>query len=110
MNTFTAKPLADGQVANSLAAIFTATADVATYVKSFSLYNTSATEQTVIIKLNVNGTDRFWKRFVLAENEWANVLDGAESITLGDGDIIKAQSTTTNVVDYVITGVEETPP
>ena len=104
--TFTAKSLADGQVATSAGAIYTATAT--TYVKQVTFFNTNAADQTILVYINRAGTDRKIRRFVLAQNESADLLDGAQSIILENGDIIKAETTTTTAVDYVVWGVEET--
>ena len=108
MSVFTPKALANGQVAASATAIFTATAAEGTYVKFLSLFNTSMDQQTVIIYVNHSGTDRIFRQFVLEENESADVLTGSESIILESGDIIKAESTDASVVDYIMTGVEQT--
>jgi hypothetical protein len=105
---FTPKALADGQVAASSTAIFTATAGVATYIKSLTLYNTDAVVQTVRLYLNRTGSARSWRRFVLAQHESVDVMSGAESILLESGDIILAETTTAAVVDYTLSGIEET--
>lgn len=108
-NTFTAKELANGQIASSQTTIFTATADVTTYLKGLSLFNTSATPQTVQLWLkHTAGTARKWKRFVLAENEHVDVIDGGEARMLDNGTVIQASSTTASVVDYWLDGIEET--
>ena len=107
--SFLSKALADGFVATSVGAIFTATADTATYVKSITLGNTNAAEQTVKLYINNSGTNRFWRQFTLAQYESADVLDGAQSIILSDGDSIQAETTTSSAVAYTVSGVEETP-
>jgi hypothetical protein len=108
-NTFTAGELGNGTVTNSQAAIFTATADVATYVKGLALYNTNAADQTVQLWLKHSaGTARKWKRFVLAQNEHVDVIDGGDARMLENGTAIQAQTTTNGAVDYWIDGVEET--
>lgn len=106
MTTWTAGELANGQLSNSQAAIFTATG--LTYVKHLSLYNTSATPQTVQLWLkHSGGTARKWKRFVLAQDESVDVIEGGEAYMLANGTAIQAQSTTNNVVDFWIDGVLE---
>lgn len=105
----TPKALADGTVATSTGAIVTAGAGVvATYIKQILLGNTNAAEQTVNIYVNYSGTNRFFRRFVLAQYESANVLEGGESILLGPSDTIQADTTTSTAVAYTIYGVEET--
>ncbi len=109
MTTFTPKALADGFVANSVGAIVTAGAGViATYIKQITLGNINAAEQTINLYINYSGTNRFWRRFVLAQYESADVLDGAQSILLGPNDSIQADTTTASAVAYVVSGVEET--
>lgn len=108
MSTFTPKALADGQLPNSSSAIFTASADVATYVKSFTVFNAGASQNQVVIRVNRTGTDRIWKRFILEAFESADLLGGGESLILEDGDIIKGFATNASQVDYLISGIEET--
>lgn len=105
--TFAAQALADGFVATSSGAVFTGTA-TATYIKRLSLYNTNAAEQTIVLYVNYSGTDREWKRFVLAQHETAEAVEEGRSVILEAGDIIKAVTTTSSAVTYSIDGVEET--
>lgn len=104
---FTAKALADGQLATTAggAAIFTAT--VTTYVKKLTLFNTNAASQTIVLYINFSGTNRSFRRYVLAQNESADVLIDGESILLSAGDSIQATTTTATAVDYTVAGVEE---
>ena len=107
--TFTPKRLAEGQVTNSQADIFAATATICTYVKNLSLYGTNASAQTVQLWLKKSGgTARKWKRFVLAQDEHVDVIDGGQAVHLQSGDSIQASTTTNLAVDFYITGVEET--
>jgi hypothetical protein len=103
---FASKPLADGQVQNTLTAAYTVPSLTIAYVKNVRVFNTSATPQTILLYINVSGTDRLFARVVLAQNEYADML--VEPLMLNAADVLKLQSTTTNVVDYLITGVEET--
>jgi hypothetical protein len=111
MTTFAPKALGDGELPNVQAVIFTATADVGTYVKSFSLYNKNAATQTITLWIKRaagSGTERVWKRYELLVNEWAEVIDeDTQSIELAEGDEIQAQTTTANAVDFDIAGVTE---
>jgi len=103
--TFTAKALADGQVANTLTAIYTVPGSTTAYVRTMKFFNTNAATQTVEVDLNSAGTDRQLYRFQLAQNESA-VID--DRITLEAGDIIKATTTTATAVNFSVHGVEET--
>ena len=98
--------MADGQLPTSSAALYTVAASTTTWVKFFNLYNTNAAAQTILIYINVSGTDRLWRRVVLEQNESADLLDPGQSLQLEAADIIKGVTTTGSAVDYVITGVE----
>jgi hypothetical protein len=107
--TFTPKSLGDGRLSNSQSAILTVPANTWYYVKQLSLFNTSATTQTISIYLKQSGgTARRWRRYVLEQNESAEVLEDSVVLTLEAGDAIEAMTTTNNVVDYFITGQQET--
>ena len=105
MATFTAKSLADGQVANAEGDLYAVPASTKAYIKSVNFLNTSATTQTLDVYIKRSGaTSRHLRRYVLdqfqsATFEFAGCLSAA--------DAIRAVSTTNTVVNYVITGVEE---
>lgn len=105
--SFTGKSLAANTVQTSLASLFTATAALCTYVKSFSLGNTNAITQTIDIYLSIGGTDFFFRRIVLLVNETADVLTDGATWEFSPGDGIKAVTTTASAVPFTITGVEE---
>lgn len=105
MATFTAKVLADGQLANTKSTLYTVPAATRTYIKQLRLFSTGA-NQTIIIQLNTSGTSRKYCQFFLTTNESATVFD--EPIMLVDGDLVEGHSTSATTVDYVLTGVEET--
>ena len=105
---FVAGSLADGQLPSSAGDLYTAPADTVVYVKRISFFNTNSVEQTIIIWVQRSGgTARKWRQYVLAQNESADLLEGGDALHLSEGDKIRAQSTTNNVVDYFITGVSE---
>jgi hypothetical protein len=105
---FTAKRLADGTLPTSEGSLYTAPADTVAYVKRVSIFNSNSVEQTVMIYLQASGgSSRRWRRYVLAQNESAEVLEAGDSVHLGEGDSIRAATTTSGAVDYYITGVEE---
>lgn len=106
--TFTAKVLADGQLANSKGTLYTVPVSTAAYVKHFSIFNTNAATQTVIVYLKPGATSRKVVQLTLAQNESANIVDLIGSFNLEAGDLIEAETTTAAAVDFVITGVAET--
>lgn len=101
----TPKVLAEGQVANTKTTIYTVPALTSAYVKYASFFNTSPTPQTVVLYINASGTSRVLRRAVLAQNEQM-IVD--QPVTLETGDTLEAETTTASVVDYVVTGAEET--
>jgi hypothetical protein len=104
--TFTGATLADGQLANAEADIYTSVA--VTYVRNVAFAHQNAATQTIYVYiLRSGGTHRFWKRFVLAQYEQADCIDGGQSLILSAGDKIRAYTTTATAVDYVVTGVTE---
>lgn len=105
---FTPKALADGQVPTTLTVLFVGTADIATYVKEFTLFNTNAIAQSIEIFVNKTGVNRKYRRFELLLNESADVLDEGKAIILEAGDTILAVTGTASAVDFTIAGVEET--
>jgi hypothetical protein len=104
---FTPKALADGQLPAAQDVLFTGTADIATYVKSITLFNNNAANQVILIGVNRSGTVRNWRRFELLVNESADVVDDGEVMILEQGDTIVGSSTLANTVDFTISGVEE---
>ena len=106
--TFTTAVLADGQLPSTQGTLFTGPAVTVTYVKRISLFNTNAAAQTIQLWLNVGGTPRKWRRYVLNEDESAEVLETGDAIILEAGDTIEAITTTASAVDYYICGVKET--
>lgn len=108
---FAPKFLADGVLPTAQATIFTATADVGTYLKSFFMYNKNAATQTIdiwVLRANGSGTARRWRRLELLVNESAQLVDNdTQSLRLEPGDQLQAQTTTANAVDFDLDGVTE---
>jgi hypothetical protein len=104
---FVGKVLAEGQLATTKGTLYTVPALTTAYVKWFSLFNTNAAQQTIIIYIKPGATSRKIRRYVIAQNASVDVLQHGESIVLEAGDLIEAETTTATAVDYVITGVEE---
>lgn len=106
---FVSASLADGQLPTSAGDLYTAPADTTVYIKRLSFFNDNASEQTIILWVQrAGGTARKWRRYVLAQNESAEVLEASDTIHLSAGDKLRAQTTTAGAVDYIITGVRET--
>ena len=91
------RTVADGQVAASSTAIYTATAESTVNIR---LANTSAvnTETVTMTVLRSGSTARRVARFVLAPNEQGFVY----GLGLSNGDIVKASSTDATTVDYLV--------
>lgn len=104
---FAGKSLADGQVAAAWANLY-APSGVKGILKQVSFYNTSATPQTLEVRITRSGsTARVWKRVALTINESVELLTEGETIVLSTLDVLQAQTTTVNVIDFTITGAEE---
>lgn len=106
---FTAKVLAEGQLPTAKGTLYTVPASTKAFVKFFSLFNTNAAAQTIIIYAKKStGTSKVIGRCVLQENEGARVIEIGEAVNLEAGDTIEGVTTTATAVDYFITGAEET--
>lgn len=105
---FQSKPLADGVLPTSKGALYTAPGDVlCTYVKRIAIFNRDAAEQTIPVWVNLTGTSRQWRRYVLAQYEAVDLLDHGDVLHLGPGDILEASTTSGANVDFFVTGIEE---
>jgi hypothetical protein len=102
--TFTGKLMAEGQVPNAVAAIYTVPAVTTAFIKKMIFTNTSATPQTLIVYAR-RATNRVIAHVASLE-QWETLE--IENIVLEAADSIRAESTTNNVVDFIISGVEET--
>ena len=98
----TGKSLADGQVASSWGAIFTASGE--TVVKSIDLYNTTGSSVSVDLAVTRSGgTRRQVAKLAIDANTGQSFLGGG-AMLLSNGDAIEAQDGTGGQVDYLITG------
>lgn len=105
---FTAKTLGEGQVANTPTAIYTVPAATKGYIHYCTFVNTSATPQTVIVYYK-KATNRVAGRGYLLQNEKFALVDHGDHVLHMDAtDVLLAETTTAGVVDYIVTGVEET--
>jgi len=105
---FTLKILYEGQLPTTKTALYTVPANSAVYVKQITVYNTNAASQTIKFYLKPGATSRTWRRYVLAVDESAELLDQNQVLLLEEGDVIEAETTTASAVDCLIMGIEET--
>jgi len=104
--TYTGASLADGQVGGSAANVYAVPSGKTAVIKTFSVYNTNTTAETVkAYVLRKGGTARQIGIAVLAQNESKEFIDNA--ITLSSEDSLQAETTTASKVDYSITGATE---
>ena len=103
-----AKNLANGQLSNTATTLYTVPAGKTTIIKSILLHNTDTTDQTVVLYLN-DTTARVIFRKVLAPKATV-VFEPETAYVITDSYTIDAESTTGAVVDYWISGAEETTP
>lgn len=106
--TIAVKVLAQGQLPNVKGTLYTVPAATTAYVKFLSLNNTSGSSENTQILVNTAGTSRRIAYATLATNETARVVEKDEVIILETGDLLEGFTTTAAVVDYVVTGAEET--
>lgn len=105
----TAKQLAEGQLPNAAAALYTVPADTTTYIKGMTLHNSDAATRTFTIwfRQAVTGNTRIIAYVALKsrytyQHPVETVLDAGDSIR-GEDD-----SAASDKVDYTISGAEET--
>jgi len=105
---FTAKILADGQMATGAASLmYTVPSLTVTYVKSIRIHNRGASSETIRLYVRPNaGTDRVIARAVLDGLETL-VLDDSDVMLLSAGATIRGDTSTATTVDFLITGIEE---
>lgn len=106
--TFSIKALGDGQLAAAKAALYTVPASTQTVVLTITLVNTDSSERTVNLYIDATGVSR---RIIPEDMPLA--ADGGyyvfcSPLTLEAGDKIEGDASLANVVDYTISGVEET--
>ena len=105
--TVAIKALADGQLSGSKATLYTTPASTKTIIKSITLVNTDASARTINIYVKRTGTSRRIspKDLSLAAGAYTAY---SEVITLEAADLVEGDASVTAVVDYTISGVEET--
>jgi len=100
--------LADGQVSDVLAELYSVPLTKATAsVANILFFNTSATTQIIVLFYQSRfGTARQIGRFELLENERGEYVEVGDTLEMGIGDAIQAQTTTASVVNFFIFGDE----
>lgn len=97
----------EGQLPSTKTALYTVPEDAVAYIKQISIFNTNATAETILVYVKPGATSRLWRRYVLALNESAELLDQNQVLLLEEGDQIEAETTTADKVDCFITAVVE---
>ena len=108
---FVGKTLADGQLANALAVLYTVPGSTRAVIKSIDICSLTAIAQTVQLYIRRSGgsTRRICNVNSLQLNEAIHVLEDGQSYSLAAGDTIEGFTTTAGSLDFMITGAEETP-
>lgn len=106
--TFTIKQLGEGQLPSETADLYTVPGSTQCIIKTITLVNTNISAETVNLYVNPSSTGAA-RRFIPVDTSlganYSLIFD--DEITLGDGDSIRGDTTTGSVVDYIISGVEE---
>ena len=106
--TVSIKALADGQLAVAKATLYTTPASTKAIVRSIVLVNSDAVTRTVNVYVQRDGTN---SRRILPKD--LSLTAGAAHFfdtitTLEAADLIEGDASAASVVDYTISGVEET--
>ena len=105
--------LAEGTIPSIRAVIFKADPDFHTDVINFekvditkiTMFNNVLAEQTVVLFVKKQfGTLRKLRQYKLKQNENGEYLEPGEVLPLQAGDILEAQTTTDDAVDFVVYG------
>jgi hypothetical protein len=95
-----------GQLPSTEGDLYLVPAATKAYIKSFRLYNTNTTAETVLLVVKRSGqTARTIARYVLGTLEW---VDESFAGPLETGDAIRGVTTTASKVDFTICYIEET--
>lgn len=99
------KQLANGQLAAAKATLYTTPGATQAVIRSITLVNTDSSARTVNLYVNGTGTSRRItpKDLSLAAGTMHEI---DRVITLEAADIVEGDASVANVVDYVISGVE----
>jgi hypothetical protein len=114
--------LADGRIPTARAIVFTVgptddldltfDTDIVNFEKviinKITLFNNIQTIQTVVLFVRRKfGVFRKLRQYVLMQNESAEYLQGGEFLSLQPGDVLEAETTTADAVDFVVYGTLE---
>lgn len=103
---YTAKSLADGQVAASKTTVYTVPGSTKAIVNHIRVFNNGPTTETVICYLKRSaGTSKKQGIALLQTNESADFIH--KPVNLSTGDTIEMQTSNASTVDFFITGAEE---
>lgn len=106
--TFTAKSIADGQVAIAQGVLYTVPALTRAYVRQVVFYNTNAATQLLEVWLRrVGNPARKLRQFSISQNESIDLLDTGDTLEFSTGDTIEAKTSNGTSVDFMVMGVEE---
>lgn len=100
---FTPKTFAHGQISDTAAALYTSPTGKTAYVKNLIVSNTSASAVTVTIWKTI-GTDH---RRIIKKSLAADESLSLTGYVLAASEAIRGQASTTDVLDYIIDGVEQ---
>ena len=105
--TFTIKQLADGQLPNSIGDLYTVPGSTQAVIKTITYVNTNASAEDVNLYIKPSGgtARRIIPKDMSLGAAYLMVYD--DEITLDAGDKIQGDAQSASMVDYVISGVEE---
>ena len=104
----TVKSLADGQLGDAKATLYTVPASTETIIKTITLVNTDTSARNVNLYIKVSGGTS--RRIIPKDCELGAgyMLVCDDELTLEAADVIEGDASVANVVDYTINGVEKT--
>lgn len=104
-----ARLLAEGRLPAMETVLYTVPPATKTRLTSIIAYNTAGALETVLFLIRANATSRVIGRAMLLISETAKFLDNSvKTPVMEAGDTLRGFSTTANIVDYYISGEEET--
>ena len=98
--------LADGQLANAEAVIYTVPASTTAYIKSIICANTGAGQNVIELWVRLDGANS--RRLIRVPLETNEQLYFDDALTLEAADEIRGAATNATEVDYTIWGGEQT--
>ncbi len=107
MTTYTIKQLGNGQLSDSTGDIYTAPALTQTIIKNIVLVNTDTSARTVNLYVSKSGgsVTRITPKDVSVGVGYQLIFN--DDITLGPGDKVQGDASVASVVDYTVSGIEE---